>query len=145
MVKIVVENFSEEALIKLYFDLDNKEDWDNDCELCSMPQLLHMNIYKYMLLSDTGDKEILGTCNRMSVSEQNEAWSLFSKKMRPIRRWYTDNMEKNSNFLQGLKEHEQEDHEWKCDLCQKQYGCIKELKEHEKEYHEWKCDRCKKQ
>ena len=106
MVKIVVENLSEDALRKLYCDLDNKEDWDNDCELCSMPQLLHINIHKYMLLSDTGDKDILGTCNRMSVSEQNEAWSLFRKKMRPIRRWYTDNMEKrqkNSNFLQGFK------------------------------------------
>ena len=49
----------------------------------------------------------------------------------------------DSNFLQGLKEHEQKDHEWKYDLCKKQYVCIKELKEHEKEYHEWKCDRCK--
>ena len=124
MVKIVVQNFSEDALRKLYCDLDNREfRWDDDCELCSMPTLLHSG---------------KGTCTRMSVSELNEAWSLFNKKMKPIRKWYTTNIEKrqmDSSFLQGLKEHEQKDHEWKCDLCQKQYGCIKELKEHEKEYH----------
>ena len=31
----------------------------------------------------------------------------------------------DSNFLQGLKEHEQKDHDWKCAICQKQYGCIR--------------------
>ena len=133
MVKIVVENFSEDALKKLYCDLDQKVDWNDDCELCNMPTLLHNG---------------KGTCTRMSDSKLFEAWNLFKKKMEPIRKWYTANMEKrqmDSNFLQGLKEHEQKDHEWKCDLCEKQYACIKELKEHEKEYHEWKCDQCKKQ
>ena len=97
MVKIVVQNFSEDALRKLYCDLDQKEDWDEDCELCSMPTLLH---------SDTSGKRILGSCTRISGSELFEAWSLFRKKMRPIRKWYTANMEKrqkNSNFLQGFK------------------------------------------
>ena len=71
MVKIVVENFSEDALRKLYCYLDNREfRWDDDCELCSMPTLLHSG---------------KGTCTRMSVSELNEAWSLFRKKMKPIR------------------------------------------------------------
>ena len=41
MVKIVVENFSEDALKKLYCDLDQKEDWTDNCELCEMPTLLH--------------------------------------------------------------------------------------------------------
>ena len=133
MVKIVVENFSEDALKKLYCDLDQKEDWTDNCELCEMPTLLHNG---------------KGTCTRMSVSELDEAWWIFRKKMKPIRKWYTANMEEmqmDSNFLQELKEHEQKDHEWKCDLCEKQYTSIKELKEHEKEYHEQKCDRCEKQ
>ena len=98
MVKIVVENFSEDALKKLYCDLDKPElTYDDECEICSMPTLLH---------SDNSGKRILGPCARYSVSELNKAWSLFRKKMRPIRRWYTDNMEKrqkNGNFLQGFK------------------------------------------
>ena len=58
MVKIVVENFSEDALRKLYCDLDQKEfTWDEECELCSMPTLLHR---------DTSGKRILGSCTRIS-------------------------------------------------------------------------------
>ena len=79
MVKIVVENFSEDALKKLYCDLDQKVDWNDDCELCSMPTLLHSG---------------KGTCTRMLVSELNEAWSLFRKKMKPKRDWYTDIMDR---------------------------------------------------
>ena len=97
MVKIVVQNFSEDTLRKLYCSLDNKDDDSDDCEVCSMPKLLHC---------DNSGKRILGPCARYSVSERNEAWSLFRKKIKPIRRWYTDNMEKrqkNSNFLQGFK------------------------------------------
>ena len=103
MVKIVVETFGEDALRKLYCDLDQKEfTWDEECELCSMPTLLHR---------DTSGKRILGSCTRRTEltdaaqnkadSEILKAWSLFRKKMRPIRKWYTDNMEKrqtNSNF-----------------------------------------------
>ena len=97
MVKIVVENFIEDALRKLYCDLDNKNDDSDDCEVCSMPTLLH---------SDNSGKRILGPCDRYSISEINKAWSLFRKKIRPIRIWYRDNMEKsqkNSKFLQGFK------------------------------------------
>ena len=107
MVKIVVETFGEDVLRKLFIDLSHKEDWDEECELCSMPRLLHR---------DTSGKRILGSCTRRieltdaaqnkADSETLKAWSLFRKKMRPIRKWYTDNMEKrqtNSNLLQGLK------------------------------------------
>ena len=54
------------------------------------------------------------TCTRMSEWEIFEGWSLFKKKMKPIKNWYRDNkakMQKDSNFLQELKEHEQKDHE----------------------------------
>ena len=41
MVKIVVETFGEDTLRKLYCDLSHKEDWDEECSLCSMPTMLH--------------------------------------------------------------------------------------------------------
>ena len=125
--------FNEEILKKLYWDLDDKECIDEACEVCELPTFLHIGSY---------------ICSKVSFSELVEAWSMFRKIMKPIRNWYraeTEKMQKDSNFLQELKEHEQKDHEWKCDLCEKQYTSIKELKEHEKEYHEQKCDRCEKQ
>ena len=83
MVNIVVQNFSEDALRKLYCDLDNREfRWDDDCELCEMPTLLHSG---------------KGTCTRMSVSELDEAWSIFRKKMKPIRNWYKAKIEQNAD------------------------------------------------
>ena len=87
------------------------------------------------------------TCTRMPEWELLEGWSLFKKKMRPIKTWYRDNkakLQKNSNFPQELKEHVQKDHKWKCDLCEKQYTSIEELKEHEYDYHEQKCNKCEK-
>ena len=41
MVKVVVESFGEDALRKLFSDLSNKEYWDEECSLCSMPTMLH--------------------------------------------------------------------------------------------------------
>ena len=74
MVKIVVESFSEDALRKLFNVLTNKEYWDEECPLCSMPQMLHK-----------------GPCTRKSEVGEAEhsdlwkAWSLYRKKMEPIR------------------------------------------------------------
>ena len=131
MVKIRVKDFSEEALIKLYCELGQcGKEYDEQCEDCEMPTMLH-----------NGNE----TCTRMSEWELLEGWSLFKKKMRPIKTWYRDNkakMQKNSNFPQELKEHVQKDHKWKCDLCEKQYTNREELKEHEYDYHEQKCDQC---
>ena len=95
MVKIVVETFGEDALRKLFSDLSNKEYWDEECSLCSMPTLLHK-----------------GSCSRKTEVREAEhsdlwkSWSLFRKKMEPIRKWYKDDMEKrhaNSELLQGLQ------------------------------------------
>ena len=55
MVKIVVETFGEDTLRKLFCDLSHKEDWDEECSLCSRPTLLHR---------DTSGKRILGSCTR---------------------------------------------------------------------------------
>ena len=41
MATIGVETFGDDALRKLYLDLSQKDDWDEDCELCRMPTLLH--------------------------------------------------------------------------------------------------------
>ena len=83
MVKIMVESFSEDALRKLFNDLSKKEYWDAECEMCSMPQMLHK-----------------GPCTRKTeVSEAEHSdlwktWSAYKKKMEPIRRWHEDEMEK---------------------------------------------------
>ena len=41
MVKIIVETYGEDMLRKLFSELSHKEDWDEECELCRMPTLLH--------------------------------------------------------------------------------------------------------
>ena len=95
MVKIMVESFSEDALRKLFNDLSKKEYWDAECEMCSMPQMLHK-----------------GPCTRKTeVSEADyiDLWktlSVYKKKMEPIRRWHEDEMAKrqsNSKLLLGLQ------------------------------------------
>ena len=35
-----VETYPEETLKKLYENLEDKEDWDNVCELCTLPTML---------------------------------------------------------------------------------------------------------
>ena len=96
MVKIVVESFGEDALRKLFEDLSHKEYWDEECSLCSMPTMLHK-----------------GPCTRKTEIGEAEhsdlwkSWSLYRKKMDPIRKWYKDDMEKrqaNSELLQGLQD-----------------------------------------
>ena len=63
--------------------------------MCSMPTMLHK-----------------GSCSRKTEigkaehSDLWESWSLYKKKMEPIRRWYKDEIDKkqiNSEFLQGLQ------------------------------------------
>ena len=100
MVRIVAENVSEDALRKIYCEymsMDSKNDDSDDCEICSMPTLLHV---------DNNGERIIGPCDKYSASELNKAWSIFRKKIRPIRRWYTDiqekREEKKANFLQGF-------------------------------------------
>ena len=96
MVKVVVENFSDEALRKLFCDLSHKEYWDKECSLCNMPELLHK-----------------GLCSRKTEVGEAEhgdlwkSWSLFRKRMEPIRKEHKEEMDKklrDSELLQGLKE-----------------------------------------
>ena len=99
MATIGVEHFGDDALCKLYLDLVRKDDWDDDCELCRMPNLLH---------SDTTGKRIHGACTRrteLTEADILNEWTLFRKKMKPIRNWYRDDMEKKqtkTDILEGF-------------------------------------------
>ena len=88
MATIAVEQYPEEALRQLYTNLVRKEDWDDECELCTMPTLLH---------SDVNGTRIHGACTRrteLTETEITNEWRLFNKKMKAVRNWHTDDMEK---------------------------------------------------
>ena len=100
MVRIVAENISEDALMKYYCEyMSMVSDFDDyeDCEVCSLPKLYHV---------DSNGEIIIGPCDKYTASEKNKAWSIFRQKIRPIRRWYNDILEKReekkNNFLQGF-------------------------------------------
>ena len=94
-----------ENLQKQYSDLDNRETrWDEACETCELPKLVH-----------TED----AICRKDPNMELDAPWDGFRRMMEPIRKLYRDNMEKmqmDSNFTQGLKEHDQKDHKRKCKM-----------------------------
>ena len=79
MATIAVEQYPEEALRQLYINLVRKEDWDNKCELCTMPTLLH---------SDVNGTRIHRACTRrteLTEDEITKEWRLFSKKMKAVK------------------------------------------------------------
>ena len=41
IVKINVESFSDDELVKRWNALTRKEDWDEVCKMCKMPVILH--------------------------------------------------------------------------------------------------------
>ena len=55
MATIQVDTYPEESLRKLYMSLDDKEDWNNVYELCTLPTMLH---------ADTHGNRIHGACTR---------------------------------------------------------------------------------
>ena len=88
MATTAVEQYPEEALRQLYTNLVRKDDWDDECEICTMPNLLHSNV---------DGTRIHGACTRRTELTENEAnkeWSLFRKKMKAVKNWYRDDMEK---------------------------------------------------
>ena len=109
MVKtIAIEQFSEEALRKLYLDWLNKEDWDEECNGCKMPVLLHV---------DSDGKQSIEACpgRKKETTElaQNKAdaetwnlWKKFRAKMRSVIKWHDQEIEKTkqtSDLLAGIK------------------------------------------
>ena len=107
-MKITVEHFSEEALRKLYLGLLHKDDWDEECNGCKMPTLLHV---------DSDGKQSLEACpgrkEETAPAAQNKAdaetwnsWRKFKSKMRPVIKWYDQETEKTkqtSDLLAGIK------------------------------------------
>ena len=96
MVKINVESFSEDELVKRWNELARKEDWDEKCDMCRMPSMLHK-----------------GPCTRKEELKKEEfeelwnIWGLFKERMKPIRKWPIDQEEKakmQSDILMGMKE-----------------------------------------
>ena len=108
MVKIVVEQFSEEALRKLYLGLLYKDDWDEECEECRMPTLLHI---------DSDGRQSPDSCpgrkEESTQAAQNKAdaeilksWRAFKSKMGPVRKWHRLEMEKTqqtNDILAGIQ------------------------------------------
>ena len=108
MVKIVVEQFSEEALRKLYLGLLHKDEWDEECNECKMPTLLHV---------DSDGKQSLDACpgrkEETTTAAQNKAdaetwksWKSFKIKMKPVIKWHNQEMEKSkqtNDILAGIQ------------------------------------------
>ena len=44
MATTTVGQYPEETLHQLYINLVNKDDYDNECELCTLPTMLHSNV-----------------------------------------------------------------------------------------------------
>ena len=83
-------------MVKRWNALARKEDWDEECDMCRMPSMLHK-----------------GPCTRKEELKEEEfgelwkTWSLFKERMKPIRKWQVDQEEKakmQSDILMGMKE-----------------------------------------
>ena len=88
MATIPVDTYPEESLRKLYMSLDDKEDWDNVCELCTLPTMLH---------ADAHGNRIHGACTRrqeLTPDDCTKEWVTYQKKMKAVRSWYKDEMKK---------------------------------------------------
>ena len=73
MVRIVVEHFSEEALRKLYLGLLHKDDWDEECNECKMPTLLHV---------DSDGKQSLDACPGKPAEKPQPSKTKRTQKLR---------------------------------------------------------------
>ena len=91
MVKINIESFSDDELVKRWSALARKEDWDEECE---MPVRLHKGLC-------TRKEEL----NAFEIGELWKTWRLFREKMKPIRKWQSDQEEKDkmqSDIIIGM-------------------------------------------
>ena len=90
MATIPVDTYPEDFLRRLYMNLDDKEDWDNGCELCTLPTMLH---------ADADGKRIHGACTRrtdLTEDDCKKEWDTYRKKMKAVRSWYKDEMKKQN-------------------------------------------------
>ena len=103
-----MEQFGEEALRKLYLGLLYKDDWDEECDGCRMPALLHI---------DSDGKQSLDSCpgrkEESTAAAQNKAdaeilksYRTIKNKMGPVRKWHRQEMEKTqatNDILAGIQ------------------------------------------
>ena len=90
MAPLPVETYPEETLRKLYINLEDKEDWDNVCELCTLPTLLH---------ADAQGNRIHGACTRNQEITEDDAlkeWATYQKKMKAVRSWCKEEMRRQN-------------------------------------------------
>ena len=90
MTTIRVDTYPEESLRTLYINLDDKEDWDNVCELCTLPTMLH---------ADANGRRIHGACTRRTDLTENDStkeWDIYRKRMKAVRSWCTDEMKRKN-------------------------------------------------
>ena len=86
MIKINAESFSDDELVKRWSAFARKEDWDEECEMCKMPIMLYKG-------PCTRKEEF----NAFEFGELWKAWSLFREIMKPIRKWQSDQGEKEKS------------------------------------------------
>merc|ERR1712120_126835 len=64
-----------------------------------------IRVTKLFHIDDRGDI-ILGPCDKYTTSEDIEIWKIFRQKIRPIRKWYKETLEKREedkiNYLNGF-------------------------------------------
>merc|ERR1711867_312238 len=69
-----IANFSEEELEKRWSELRDKDDWDEECEKCERPIMLHIEPCERK--TEVGDNEYREICRE---------WRWFTQKMKLIR------------------------------------------------------------
>ena len=94
MTTINVENFDQETLRKIYVNLPSHQDWDEECQVCRLPQMLHV---------DADGKKKDGSCKytKESKAVHREKWFLFREKMTTVQKWHIDRLMKQSNTKEG--------------------------------------------
>ena len=108
MVSIVEESFGNNILRKLFHNLTYKDDWNEECEICRMPTLLHHDQEgRPLLQSCAGRRTDLAEAAQDKVdAELMDSWSKFRKKMAPIRKAYREELDKtkaNNDIITSLQ------------------------------------------
>ena len=73
MVKIEVKDFSNEELEKRFIALVNKDNWEEECQWCMLPGMLHKH-------PCTRKEE----ANSSKYQRVHECWKMYRSRMKPI-------------------------------------------------------------
>ena len=94
----MVESFSDNILKRLFLDLTNKEEWNEECEICGLPTLLHHDQEGRPLLQSCEGRrtELSEAARDKRDAEILDTWSKFGKRMAPIKKAYRREKEKTS-------------------------------------------------